>query len=107
MTDVLTCPFLPLVQLASAQLNGDTREYFIQAEEVNWDYAPSGRDMCSGSAQPYDELAASYLKPSNTRFGGKFVKARVSGSKPSVCTAAAVPRHFPNPIPILNFFAQL
>jgi hypothetical protein len=32
----------------SKQLDGQTREYFIAAEEVIWDYAPSGWDRFNG-----------------------------------------------------------
>ena len=36
-----------------------TRRYYVAAEEVVWDYAPSGKDEISG--QPFDEFVRERL----------------------------------------------
>ena len=33
---------------------GKTRTYYVAADEVNWDYAPSGRDEAMG--MPFDDI---------------------------------------------------
>jgi len=44
---VLTCSFLAILPCAAT-----TRHYYITAEDVMWDYAPSGRDLLYGRAIP-------------------------------------------------------
>ena len=63
--------FLGLCSLPGAQaqtppagLNGKTRTYYVAADEVNWDYAPSGRDEAMG--MPFDELEKGYTEPGLT-----------------------------------------
>jgi len=41
-------------QAAPAEPAGKTRTYYVAADEVNWDYAPSGRDEAMG--HPFDEV---------------------------------------------------
>ncbi|CAL8466619.1 g6155 [Coccomyxa elongata] len=38
-----------------AHLTGVTRNYYMAAEKVLWDYAPLGGDACSGGLQPFSE----------------------------------------------------
>jgi hypothetical protein len=42
--------FAPVVrgQAALGEPTGKTRTYYVAADEVNWDYAPSGRDEAMG-----------------------------------------------------------
>jgi manganese oxidase len=44
---------------ASSQTTGTTRTYYIAADEVDWNYAPSGMDEMSG--MPFDPQAAAYM----------------------------------------------
>ena len=37
---------------------GKTRTYFIAADEVQWDYAPSGTNLITG--EPFDDDACDY-----------------------------------------------
>ena len=37
-----------------------TRRYYISAEEVAWDYAPSGRNLITG--KPFDEVADVFVR---------------------------------------------
>ncbi|GFH26938.1 uncharacterized protein HaLaN_25172, partial [Haematococcus lacustris] len=58
-------------------MTGVTRTYYIAAEEVTWDYAPSGGQMCSGEVEPFDEDAAVFLgPPEGIRIGSNYTKAQ-------------------------------
>jgi len=54
-------------QAAQSESAGKTRTYYVAADEVNWDYAPSGRDEAMG--MPFDEIAKLYTEsgPSSHR----------------------------------------
>lgn len=58
---------LPPFRLLDQLLNcaGDVVEYYIAANEVEWDYAPSMADMCSGSPMNLSDTASDQLTPSN------------------------------------------
>lgn len=50
-----------------------TRTYFIAAEEVDWDYAPSGKDLMSGIG--FDSVQAVYTVPGPKHLGRVYRKA--------------------------------
>ncbi|MGH7573428.1 MAG: multicopper oxidase domain-containing protein, partial [Gemmatimonadota bacterium] len=50
-----------------------TRTYYIAADEVEWDYAPSGRNAISGL--PFDEIENVVLKNGPDRIGRVYLKA--------------------------------
>ncbi|MCW2805997.1 MAG: putative Multicopper oxidase [Propionibacteriaceae bacterium] len=50
-----------------------TRTYFIAADEVVWDYAPSGKDDITG--QPLSEAARVFTQQGPDRIGHKYIKA--------------------------------
>jgi len=52
---------------------GQTRTYYIAADEVAWDYAPSGRNEITG--EPFDDEAAPYVEPGPERIGSVYRKA--------------------------------
>jgi len=52
---------------------GKTRTYFIAADEVDWDYAPLGRDEAMG--HPFDELQKWYTESGPHRIGRVYKKA--------------------------------
>lgn len=58
-------------------LVGDTIEYFIASNEVEWDYAPHGQDMCGSEPQPFSDDAAAQLIANNytLTIGSKQMKA--------------------------------
>lgn len=56
--------------------SGTKREYFIQAEEVMWDYAPLGGEMCSGDLAPFTPEADVFLYPAINRMGSRVLKAQ-------------------------------
>ncbi|MCC6312377.1 MAG: multicopper oxidase domain-containing protein [Thermomicrobiales bacterium] len=52
---------------------GRARTYYLAAEEVNWDYAPSGRDLITG--EPFDETADVFVGGGEDRIGRVYRKA--------------------------------
>jgi manganese oxidase len=52
---------------------GKTRTYYVAADEVQWDYAPSGRDEAMG--HPFDEIAKGYTEAGPHRIGRVYKKA--------------------------------
>jgi hypothetical protein len=55
---------------------GKVREHFIAAETVEWDYAPFGGEMCTGSLTNFSEGAATFLGDAPERLGRRYLKAR-------------------------------
>jgi hypothetical protein len=49
-----------------------TRKYYIQAEEVNWDYAPQGKNVITG--KPFTSEEAVFTKSSPSSLGSKYRK---------------------------------
>jgi hephaestin len=60
-------------QSAQPQPAGKTRTYYVAADEVSWDYAPSGRDEAMG--MPFDDIAKLYTEPGPHRIGRVYKKA--------------------------------
>jgi hephaestin len=61
---------------------GQTREYWIQAEDVLWDYAPSFPiNVCTG--QPCDDTANVFVAPGPDRIGHRYFKALYRGYTPN------------------------
>ncbi len=52
---------------------GTTRTYFVAADEVAWDYAPSGINEISG--QPFNDEANVFVRNGATRIGKTYIKA--------------------------------
>ncbi len=57
----------------SADHGGKTRVYYIAADEVEWNYAPSGRDEAMG--MPFDAIARQYTQSGPYRIGSVYKKA--------------------------------
>jgi FtsP/CotA-like multicopper oxidase with cupredoxin domain len=51
-----------------------TRTYYIAADEVNWDYAPTGINQITG--QPFDDVANVFVKHGPERIGKVYVKSQ-------------------------------
>jgi FtsP/CotA-like multicopper oxidase with cupredoxin domain len=66
--DVLAAQQPPL----SAQ-HAHVRIYFVSAEEVDWDYGPSGQDEAMG--HPFDELERNYMVAGPHKIGRVYKKA--------------------------------
>ncbi|XP_033125758.1 hephaestin-like protein [Anneissia japonica] len=59
------------------KLSGVVRKYYISAETVEWNYAPSGEDMYNGGNLTDPEKdSAHFFEQSNTRIGGTYYKTR-------------------------------
>ncbi len=52
---------------------GKTRTYYVAADEVDWDYAPSGIDQAMG--HPFDGLAKAFMEHGPHRIGRVYHKA--------------------------------
>lgn len=57
--------------------SGMTREYFVSADEVLWDYAPSGRNQVSGKAFTEDEGV--FVTRGPGRIGSRYLKCVYRG----------------------------
>jgi FtsP/CotA-like multicopper oxidase with cupredoxin domain len=60
-------------QAAQSESAGKTRTYYVAAVEMNWDYAPFGRDEAMG--MPFDEIAKVYTESGLHRIGRVYKKA--------------------------------
>ena len=58
---------------APAEHAGKTRVYYVAADEVEWDYAPSGRDEAMG--MPFDAIARQFTESGPHRIGRVYKKA--------------------------------
>lgn len=54
-------------------LEARTRWFYIAADEVRWDYAPSGLDLITG--QPFNETANVFVQRGKDRIGRVYLKA--------------------------------
>lgn len=73
-------PLPPILLLAAACAAGGgnaggglTRTYYIAADEVDWDYAPSARNQITGA--PFNAMAQRYMEPGPGRVGRIWHKA--------------------------------
>ncbi|XP_062412860.1 ceruloplasmin [Sardina pilchardus] len=55
--------------------HGDTRQYYIAAEESIWDYGPTQKNQ-KGSPLRSDDDAGTFFETANNRIGGKYKKVR-------------------------------
>ena len=58
---------------AASAATGKTRVYYVAADEVEWDYAPSGRDEAMG--MPFDAIARQFTESGPHRIGRVYKKA--------------------------------
>jgi len=63
--------------LVSPAIAGKVRSYFIAAKEVNWDYAPEGRDLVMG--MDFSEEQNVFVKKGPDRMGSIYPKIRYIG----------------------------
>lgn len=73
LVSVLFCAGVVSVRAAAAEHTGKTRTYYVAADEVNWDYAPSGRDEAMG--MPFDPIAKSFTESGPHSIGRVYKKA--------------------------------
>jgi FtsP/CotA-like multicopper oxidase with cupredoxin domain len=68
----LLCTGIWLFTSASGSI-ATTRRYYVAAEEVVWDYAPTGTDLISG--QPFDAVQKPFMEAGPKTIGRKYLKA--------------------------------
>lgn len=69
---VMVCA--PSIATAAARApKGKTRTYYVAADEVTWNYAPSGRDEAMG--MPFDSIDKTYTENGPHRIGSVYKKA--------------------------------
>jgi hephaestin len=56
---------------------GTTRTYYIGADRVVWNYAPTGRNLITG--KPFDQVADTYVRNGPGRIGSRYVKCLYRG----------------------------
>jgi manganese oxidase len=61
----------------SFRSDGVTRAYYIGADEVEWDYAPKGRNEITG--EPFDDVSNTYVQSGRGRIGSRYVKCLYRG----------------------------
>lgn len=59
--------------LSDANFQGQTRTYYIAADEVQWDFAPTGMNQITG--KPFDGTANVYMESGKDRIGKISLKA--------------------------------
>ena len=64
---------MPGTEVESQASSGRTRAYYIAADEVLWDYAPSGADQIAGA--PFDEVANTWVGTGPERIGRRYRKS--------------------------------
>src|SRR5690348_3777771 len=79
--------------LSDANFQGQTRTYYIAADEVQWNFAPTGMNQITG--KPFDGTANVYMESGKDRIGKISLKAvyqdrkstRLNSSHPSISYA--------------------
>lgn len=74
LTTVSFFGFIGMISPSEPVTAGQTRDYFIAADEVEWDYAPSGINQITG--QPFDEVANVFVQGGDERIGKVYLKAQ-------------------------------
>ncbi|MGA8868699.1 MAG: multicopper oxidase domain-containing protein [Candidatus Sulfotelmatobacter sp.] len=69
----LLCALNVLAEPGDKTPQGATRTYYIAAEEIEWDYAPNGKDMMMSAA--FDPYARVFTAPAADRIGCTYRKA--------------------------------
>ena len=62
---------------AAVPAGGVNRVYYIGADEVAWNYAPTGRNEITGA--PFDDVANTYVKQGPDRIGSTYLKCLYRG----------------------------
>ena len=75
--------FLSLVQLGYSRgatggnfRSGQTRHYYIQAEEVEWDYAPTGLNVMTRVPLADDPFASVFTETTDSTIGRRYLKCQ-------------------------------
>ncbi len=69
----VTVPIIAACQSESQGSNPTTHTYYVAADEVEWDYAPSGMNSLTG--EPFGDEEDEWVKSGSDRIGKKYKKA--------------------------------
>ena len=69
----VTVPIIAACRSESQGSNPTTHTYYVAADEVEWDYAPSGMNSLTG--EPFGEEEDEWVKSGSDRIGKKYKKA--------------------------------
>jgi len=67
----------PASAITTGTSPGKERDYFIAADEVQWNYAPMGMNEITG--KPFDDVADTYVKAGPDRIGSTYTKCLYRG----------------------------
>lgn len=70
----IICLIIALLGFASVTASAAERVYFIAADEVVWDFAPSDPNNPI-TGEPFTKEESTYLRQGNARIGRKYLKA--------------------------------
>jgi FtsP/CotA-like multicopper oxidase with cupredoxin domain len=73
VSSTLLLNFAAHAQQKDSKSPGKIRTYYVAADELNWNYAPAGRDEAMG--MPFDEISKLYTQPAPHRIGSVYKKA--------------------------------
>ena len=73
LVGIILCAYPVLIHATSAEPEGTTRTYYVAADEVQWDYAPSGRDEAMG--MEFDEIGKAFTESGPHHIGHVYKKA--------------------------------
>jgi len=73
LVGLIFCAAAVYVHAAASQHTGKTRIYYVAADEVTWNYAPSGRDEAMGMS--FDAIARSFTQSGPHQIGSVYKKA--------------------------------
>jgi hypothetical protein len=73
LVSIVLCAYPVLIHPTSAKPEGTTRTYYVATDEVQWDYAPSGRDEAMG--MEFDEIGKAFTESGPHRIGHVYKKA--------------------------------
>ncbi|MCB2110416.1 MAG: multicopper oxidase domain-containing protein [Defluviimonas sp.] len=77
ITRALCAVGLGWATLGAATAHAETRTYYIAAEEIDWNYAPEGREMMMG--MEFDDDQKVFVEPGPSRIGSVYHKVHYVG----------------------------
>ena len=75
LAQLAATPAAPQAKKDNGPGGGQVRTYYVAAEEVEWDYAPLGIDLSTGTGKPFEGAAVAYTQPGPNHIGHIYRKA--------------------------------
>ncbi|MDE1829944.1 MAG: multicopper oxidase domain-containing protein [Thaumarchaeota archaeon] len=86
-TENLQQPTTTIQTAIPTQFQGVTRTYYIAADEVKWNYAPTGMNVITGKPLADDPITAFYTQTSGDQIGSIYLKCVYQGYTDGTFTA--------------------